>query len=404
MKIRQLVVLIVVAAVLIGLAVWSSRKESRRTAPAQIGAKALPGLDAKVNDVDAIVVRSATETARVARVDGTWRVTGKHGYPADFSKVRDLLIKLADLKVAQSLRATPALLKDLQVDPSSAPERQALVIELLDKSGKSIASLRAGKTHMRSSPGEEMSPYGAYPDGRFVAAARDRVSLVAETLTEVSASDKNWMDSDLLNVNNGDLSHIEITGATTGVVRLDRPAAGGDLAVKDIPADKEADASKVSRVTSALSYLRFDDVADPTLTPAQTGLDKPVTFQAKTAKGQIYTVRVGKTPEGDSRRYAAFAIAHEAPPAPDPADTNAVAAAKAGAAEQAKLAADAKQLNAKLSPWVYLLNSYQTEALCMGQGDLLKTKEPEKKAPEAQEPATKAPEKQDTAEAKPEKP
>ena len=378
MKAKQLFVLIVAALLLAGLAVWTSRKEARSTAPTDVGNKLLPALEANMNDVNAIVIRSASETATVARADGIWRVAGKFDYPADFTKVRELLTRLADLKILQSMRATPALLADLQLGatPTVEPGAQTAFIDLKDKDGKVLASLRAGKPHMRSTPGDEQTgPNGGYPDGRFVATGTDRILVVGDPLSELSATDKNWLDAELVNVASTDLTRIDITGATSGVVRLERQGTNPDWTLKDIPSGKEADTSKLPRVASALSFLRFDDIADPKLTPAQTGLDKPVTFQGRTAKGEVYTVRVGKSPQGDTRRYAAFAVTFEPPVvAPAPAGTNAVASAKAQAGEQAKTAAQVKQLDEKLGHWVYLLNSYQAEALCMGHDDLIKPK------------------------------
>ena len=384
MKGKQLVVLIVAALLLAGLAIWSSRKEARRGAPAQVGNKLLPELEAKMNDVNAIVVRSVTETTTVARVDGTWRVTDKFNYPADFTKIRELLTRLADLKILQSMRASPALLADLQLSATAVaePGAQTLSLEFRDKDGKALATLRAGKPHVRSAPGgEEAGPGGGgYPDGRFVATGTDRILVVGDPLSELTASDKNWLDAELVNVAATDLTRIDVTGATSGVVRLDRPGTSPDWTLKDIPAGKEADTSKLPRVSSALSFLRFEDIADPKLTPEQTGLDKPVTFVGRTAKGEVFTVHVGKSPQGDTRRYAAVSVAFEPPTAPTPAptDTNAVALAKTQAEEQAKTAARVKQLSEKLGSWVYLLNSYQAEALCMGHDDLVKPKQQEK--------------------------
>lgn len=379
MKAKQLAILILLAVLLAGLAVWSSRKEARRANPAQVGAKLLPDLEAKLNDVNTIVVRSASETATVSRVEGIWRVAGKFNYPADFAKVRELLTRLADLKVLQSMRASPALLTDLQLGPATAaePGAEPASVELLNKDGKPLASLRAGKPHLRSTTGgDEMGAPGGYPDGRFVTTGTDRILVIGDPLSELSASDKNWLDAELVNVGAADLTHIEISGATSGVARLDRPAASADWTLKDVPADKETDAAKLTRVSSALSFLRFDDIADPALKPEQTGLDKPVTFVGRTAKGEVYTVRLGKSPQGDTRRYAAFSVAFEPPAAPAPAatDTNAVAAAKAQAEEQTRTAATVKQLNDRMIPWVYLLSSYQAEALAMGHDDLIKPK------------------------------
>jgi hypothetical protein len=387
MKFKQLAILGLCAVVLAIVAVKMSRNETHRTSPSQIGNLVLPDLGKSVNDIATILIRSSSTTTRIARVEGIWRVPGKYAYPADFSKVRDLLTKLVDLKILQALRASPSLLTDLQLEVgSSAPESAATLIDLQDADGKTRATLRLGKPRVREPSAAGAGPYGAYPDGRFVATDNNHLYLVGETLDECASSEKEWLDSEFLNVNASDLTSIEVAGLTSGVVRVERAAQGGELALQGLPPDQAADPAKLTSLAAALSYLRFEDIADPKLTPDQTGLDKPVVFKGRTRQGEVYTVRVGKSPEGDTRRYVSATVAFEAPPPPAPG-TNAtqVAALKAEAEAQKKTADAAQQLNAKLSPWVYLINSLQAEAMTKGRADLIAVKQEENQAtiPEA---------------------
>lgn len=388
MKLKQLCVLLIVAIALALMAVRMSRNETRRSTPSQIGNKVLPALETSINDISLIVVSSPSATTRVARIDGIWRVPGRHNYPADFAKVRALLTKLVDLKILQAIRTSPAILTDLQLGSSaSAPEAAATVIDLQDKQGSMLATLKVGKPRLRSAPDSEMNPYGSFPDGRFVATDDQHVYLVGDALNELVTTEKDWLDADFLNVNASDVTFIEVTGATSGVARVERASPSGEMVLKDLKEGQEADSAKLNSLAAALSFLRFDDIADPKLTPEQTGLDKPVIFKSRTRKGEVFTVRLGKSPEGDPRRYVAATVAFEATPAAPPAGTNAtqVAAAQAQAEEQAKTAAAVQQLNTKISSWVYLINAYQADAMTKGHGDLVAVKQEEQKetTPEA---------------------
>jgi hypothetical protein len=384
MKGKQLVILIVVAAALAGLAVLTSRKEQRKNPRGAAGSKVLPGLAPRLNEIQKVVVETSDATATVARVEGLWRVPGKHGYPADFGKLRALMNKLADLKALQVLRTTPAERGDLQLltAADSGATNAALrstALRLLDKDAKPVGVLHLGKSRNRPAP-EGAEGMGGYPDSRFVMDDQGRVMLVGDVLYELAASDKDWLDTEFLNVNAADIVDLQVSGVTNGDFRLVRPASGGELALaQPVPAGKEADTAKISRVGSALSYLRFDDVSDPGLTPDKTGLDKAVIVKARTAKGELYTLRIGGTVNGEARRHATVTVAFEAPPAPAGTTSN-EAAAKAYSESTAKAAEAAKAMNAKLAPWTYLLSSYSTEALAMGLGDLLKdaSKEEEK--------------------------
>jgi len=388
MKIKQLLLLALAAAILIGLAIQSTKRQSKSAITA-IGGKALPGLD--VNDINAIDIVSPTATANVARVDGIWHVSNHFNYPADFGKIRDLLTKLADLKVLQAVRATKQQRRELHLvtGPGTDAGDQPTVIDLKDAAGKSQATLLLGKERMRQSPNPEPSPYGDFPDGRFLATGKGDIFLVGDTLSEAVTSPRAWMDEEFISVKPEDIAYIEVSGTTNGAVVLSRPVGGKDFVLPHVPKGKEADESKLTRLTSALNYIRFEDVADPATTVATMGLDKPVSFVARTFKGETYNVTLGHSAAPDSKYYARFSVSFAPPPAPDgAAGTN--QAAKVQAEQNDKLAADTQRLSAKLAPWTYQLDTYAAESLAMGFGDLLKD-EPKPEEKKAEAPAKSTP-------------
>lgn len=377
MKGKQLILLVGVAAILGGIAFWINHQEEQLMRPAGTGDKAFPAL--AVNEVAGITLQSATMTTTVAQAEGLWRVKGKFNYPADFTRVRELVNKLADLKVLRTLRTTPAERADLQLltpaDPTATnAARRAAFLELVDRNGRQLLRLHVGTQHSAQSSGMGM---GGYPDGRFLMSDDGTVILVGDPMQELESQESEWLAPNFLTVNATEIEKIEVKGATNGAIQAAKTAAGGALTVQgSIPEGKEVDEAKMSRLASALSYLRFEDVADPALTAAQTGLDQPATYQARTAKGEIYTVHVGKSVA--DRRYARVTVAFE-PPKPAPgstpgSSTNSVEMAKKEAEVNAATAAQVQTLNNKLGPWLYLLNVSSAESLTLGFTDVLKDK------------------------------
>lgn len=377
MKAKQLITLAAITAILAALAVWSTKKEARQNDTGLIGLKILPGLEKQLNDAATIRIMAPAATVTVSRIDGVWRMPAKWNYPANFGKVRDVLGKLADLKTLQSIRTTPAERAELQLltsaDTAATNHDQcATLIQVMDGSGKVISSLYLGKT--RSRPAQEPG-MGGFPDSRYVMTAEGRASLVADTLPEVVPVEREWLDNDFLNVS--DILSLHITGSTNGEIRAERTTPGDELKLAgDVPAGKEVDSAKLSQLGAALNYLRFDDVADPKLSPSQTGLDKPIVYEALTKKGEKFTLRIGSSPAGDTKRYATVSASFVAPivPVPSGSDTNQAALARARDMENAATAASVKALNDKLSPWIYLLGQYNAEAMAQGFKDLLKEK------------------------------
>jgi hypothetical protein len=116
----------------------------------------------------------------IARKDGTWVVESKYGFPANFGKLREQLLKLSDLKIGQIMTVDDAQKEELKVTGNSAGS-----IVLSGAGNTQLASVILGDTRERPAP--EGSPYGGYPDGRFVSADEGKsVYLVGDALTQWS--------------------------------------------------------------------------------------------------------------------------------------------------------------------------------------------------------------------------
>ena len=374
MKGKNLLILVVAALVLIGLAMLSSR-DSSKSSPSAIGKLVLPNLP--LNEVERVVVSTPTEAITLAKVDDTWVTPSRFGYPADFQKIKDAVLKLSELKIGQVMRLTDSQKAAMKIAaPASGSTNSGTLVEMFDAKGKKLASLLLGGSH-QSKPrgGPEFGGYGGYPDGQYLSPDGGKsVYLVAGALDSFSPKTRDWLDTEVLNVNSSDIGDITITGPDGKGLRLARKD-GAKLEAEGLAPDEETDASKLYSVESALSYLRFSDVADPALTDAETGLDKPAVFQASTSKGQVYTVKVGSSPTNSADRYVRFEVALKPAatnqPAADAGGTNAAAARK-------QLEEETQALGAKIGKWTYLVESYKADAMLTKRDSVVKKKEPPK--------------------------
>jgi hypothetical protein len=417
MKGKNLAVLLVLAAVLVGAALLTSRRREP-PAPERIGKPVLP--DLAVNDITRITLTAADSTATLARVEGTWEAPARHGYPADFGRIRDFLLKLADLTVGQVVVVTAAQRPALGLVPPEAPAPPAapaegagpaerstgMRVDLYGAGDMKLASLLVGRTHTRK-PQDPEAFYGAYPDGQYVSPdGGQTVFLVSEILDRFSASLRDWLDAQILNVPAADLREITIGGPGRDELRLSREAPDQALQAEGLAENEEADRSRISGIESALSYLRFEDIADPTLTDEALGMTTAVVCRAVTHKGEIYTARIGGSPAGSSSRYVRLEAALEPPPpeappaaaapaeaaAETPADTNVAAAATNDLAAAEVRAAERRQIeeavaatNRKLAPWTFVIESFRTDSMTTARTAVVKPKAEESKAEQADE-------------------
>ncbi|MBU0713730.1 MAG: DUF4340 domain-containing protein [Verrucomicrobia bacterium] len=385
MKTRNLILLVVLAGALIGWAVWTLRPQPK-PGIALIGTKVLPNLP--INRVNKIVLITTDNTLTLAKFKGIWTVANRFNYPAAFDKIADGLLQLSEMKVGQVITASESqkgafnLLNPVGISPGRK-EQAGTRVELRDENDGLIATLLIGKPFMRASPDGSMQgplAFGNYPDGQYVQTADGRVILVGQTLDRLTDDVKNWLANEFVNVAANDIQNITVTAPDRAPINLVRSKNGEPFTLEGLKEEEGTlDTAKVNQISGALNILGFDDIAAPTLSPKETGLEHPVVFEAQTRQGQIYTLRIGNTLTNDTfDRYVQVAVAWKAPAEPDDrpqdAKTNTLDAAKAD--ESAKRADEAKVLNDRLVTWTFILKSYRAEPFLIKRTELIKKTEP----------------------------
>lgn len=382
MKTNKLMMLVLVAAALVGAAVWTHSQKNRARRPAAgAGGPVLAALQKSdvLNAVEALSLTTADSTVRVAKVGGVWVAPDRHNHPVKFEDVRQFIRTLSDLKVGQSIPGGERELASLNLRAPAAGvtnEGAGTLVTVSDKNGKALASLVLGKARTR---GGEMS----FPDGRFVL-VDGKPSLVAETFHSLPAKSVDWMDTQLVDVFSSDLASLTWTPAGKPALALATEVT--ELRLANLATNERMDSVKSGKLSGIVSYLRFADVASPALSPADTGLDKPDTLVANARNGRSFTVRVGKATT-NAMRYVSVSAAFTAPPLPEAPKEEVIPgdkkqhedAVKARKSEDDKLAAEIRALNERVGKWVYLVEASRFENLPMERKDLLQP--PEEKKP-----------------------
>ena len=357
---KKLVILAGAAAVVVGLAYLSGQRNAVRT-PGALGAKLFPKLD--VSQVAAIeIARPEGQPFALAATDAGWTVDALHGFPADLAKLRENILKLADLKAGHEARGR-------KLDGAAA-------VRLKDASGAVLAELVLGEQHMRK-PADDMGGYGGYPDGRYVSAdGGATVYLVDDPLAFLDGEAASWADAQIP-APSGSIQAVEVSHAGSDLALV---KTNGVWTATDLGAEEEIDANKAYNLDSALSYLRFSGIADPVLTDDALGLATGTVYRAVCHDGITYTAHIGAATTNSQDR--AFRIAASFAPTGTNAAENAAAEAKVA------------EFNAKTGKWTYLLAPYAADKFMLKRADLVKPKsKPEANAePEATPEADAKPE------------
>src|ERR1035437_956076 len=143
---KQFIILLVLVVVLgvAGKVLYQRNQTSWQGGGRQGAALKLMG-DLPVNDVAPIVIKGGTNRLDLVRKDNLWQVKERNDYPANFSQIREFLLKAVDLKAAQSEEIGPSQLGRYKLLPPGPATNTAVLVELRDQNGKVIKSLLLGK-------------------------------------------------------------------------------------------------------------------------------------------------------------------------------------------------------------------------------------------------------------------
>jgi len=383
---KQFVILLVLV---VALGAWGLNRLRHQSSSwsgggAGVGQKLLG--EFAVNDVAQISISHGTNELTLAKKNDLWRVAQRGDYPANFSEISSLLLKLKDLKVIQTEQVGPSQLPRLELATSGT--NSPTIVEFRDASGKAIKTLTLGKKHMKtgqqSSPMDEFGGGGGWPDGRYVQASgmKDQVALISDALTDVEPDAGHWLNKDFFKIEKAKTIAVTFPAATNSW-KLVRETEGGALKFAEPKAGEELDGGKASGVGNPFSSPTFNDVVVGD-TPAQTGLDKPTVVAIETFDGFDYTIKVGaKTNDAYFVTMSLTAtLAKERTPGKDEKPEDKARLDKEFADSQ-------KKLNEKLAtektyePWTYLVAGWTVDSVLKERSQLLIEKKEEPKADDA---------------------
>ncbi len=368
---KQFIILLVLVVVVGAAGLWVRQRSNHswQSDATAIGQKLLPNL--AVNDIAQITIKSGANELNLARRDNLWRVHERGDYPANFPQISELLLKLADLKVAQTEDIGPSQLGRFELLPPGAGSTSGTLVEFKDQSGKTLNSVLLGKKHMKQPAGN--SQFGGmgdevWPDGRYVLTGKDSKSLavISDPLDNVQPKPEQWLNKDFFSIEKPSTIEVKFPEATNSW-KLTRASETNDWQLAEAKPDEKLDASKISSVTSPFGSASFNDVAVPT----GGGSSNLIVLKVETFDGFAYVAQIGqKENENYPARFSiAASLATERSPAKDEK-----------AEDKSKLDKEFKNRQAKLSEklarekqfenWVYLLPAYGVDEILKPRPDL----------------------------------
>jgi len=266
---KTLGILAGVTAVLLGsgVALLAHREHQQSEQP---GTTLFPDLTASLDAVTEIRMSKGDGSRTTLRKDGTGWTVVERQFPADGSRVRELLLNLTGMKVIEAKTSDPANYAKLGVE---APE-----------------SATAGSTLVEVVAGEKTWPlivgHGAEGRSIYVRKPADKASALVEPSVSVDPDTKRWIDRQLTDIRGDTVHDIAVKPASGPAYLLTRAKRGDtDLALSPVPKGRTAASNMaINGQADALTAFHFDDMRSaPAATPAAAD---HATF--RTFDGQVF--------------------------------------------------------------------------------------------------------------------
>ncbi len=240
--------------------------------------------DFTVSEVAKIAIKKGNKSATIAKNGNQWVVETRDNYPANFTKIKNVTLKIKDLKIAQKIRVGKSRYDKLELDKNIGTS-----VSFLDAENNEIASMLLGKNHMQKSENPNPNPMyggGPRPDGRYILVDNiDNPILITETLSSLSEDSSDWLNSDFVKIEKVKSMILKQGDKTLWSVQKDKK--DGKLAIQDIQTGEDFDESKVGNISSAVNYMSFNDVS-------KTKLENPYVITIETFDSIKYVLSLVK--------------------------------------------------------------------------------------------------------------
>jgi hypothetical protein len=308
----------------------------------------VPGLDARVNDVTRVQITRGgnVPVATLVRGKDSWTVETAQSYPADWARLRKLLMGLAQARVIELKTSNPDYYDRLGVKDISDPSSTAVLVEIGE--GEQTTRVLLG-TIAQGREGQ----YVRFPD--------DGQALLIDRVVEASPQAAEWMLRDVVDLAEAEVVDVTITHPDGNTVHLSRASADiPDFTLENIPKGREVESAwAVNALGGSLATVLLDEVtrADQLDWSKATHL-RVLTADGVEARAEVITV------DGKSwLKLEAFPYPEQNPEPVDGAATDTAVTDRLKRVEA---------INNRVRGWAYSIPEFKSALMSKRKEDLLK--------------------------------
>jgi len=327
MRPKGLIGLVLVTAAALIVAVVLAAGSGASSADPQSGAAVLPELAKRADDVARLTLVHGESKATLLRQGDQWRVEEKSGYPADPTKVHQVLLGLAELRYVEAKTRKPEFYPRLEVEDAGQKGAKSTLVTASDEKGGLLGEILAGK--------RRVDQLGGGVDGIYLRKPGEAQSWLARGTLDLAGDTLGWLDRKVIDLPQEKVKEAVLIQPDGSKLDIARDKPEDPLALKGSATATLKSDTAASEPANALAGVELADVRPA----AEVTFPKEGIAHAEYTSFDGLTIKVALV-EQDGKSWARFE------------------ASGAGDGEKA-----AAELNAKLSPWVYALPDYKAKAL-----------------------------------------
>lgn len=361
--------ILLAALVILGGLVWALKKNDENSwaqTANRVGQTLIPNFP--VNEVASIRIDNGHSAVSLVKKDGQWRVKERGDYPANFTMITDLLLRIQEQKIIQSDAVTAEQRPDLYLIEPNKDKPSAIAVDLHNSNAKPIAKLLLGKRYLKKSPNGSEAPAGRYV---MVSGDEKTAALVADVLLDAEPKAENWIVKDFVRADKiKSIAFNNEDGAS--VWKMQRDKEGGDWQLLGAKPNEKFDSTRGTSAVNAISMMSFIDVVASTAS-IDTGMAKARAVVAETFDRLTYTFRIGNA-SSDDNQYIGVIVSGDVL-------KERIAAPDEKAEDKARLDNEFKQRLAKLetrlkfekslSSWTYTTPKWRLDPLLKDRAGLM---------------------------------
>ncbi len=346
---KTLAILAVVAAVMVVWAVVQSKVASQQGAEPTGVTYLIQGLDP--DDIGAIVLGAGEDEVKLERQGRGFVVTNKDNYPADISKINELITDCLKIQTSELVTSDPDNHEDLEVNEADA--RSVVKFLKADPNAPILAGVVIGKSREQ---GEGSYVRLLAPDAK----TSNKVYIGSE-IPWLNTGETDYIDKEITDIERDEIEQVTVASADeTYTLRIKEPNST-EIMLDNMPEGKELKTSDAESTFTALMDLRFDDVRR-----AGSELNFDRRYVCKLKNSVVYTLGIA---EQDEKTFVTCTAEYtgEVPKTVGKDDDEAELKKK-----EAKLLANdtAKEFAAKHRGWVYEIADYKAKYLKYAVADI----------------------------------